>query len=243
MRAGLIPLVASQFAQGCFRALVLTPDRDPFSSLRAALQSVGIAQNRLTELDARTSDAVKSVLTETRPLMSGGCWSSISSKRFSRCVRMRSIVSRSFQDSRSLRRPHSRIKIVAAMRADFFDRFGPYPTFRRSHSRACNWCWTWKQASCEPRSNSPQPSTQWFEDGLVRQIIADVKGRPGALPLLQYTLDLLWRSDNPVDDRTLNITSYHKLGGSRALRQRADAIYRVPIRRGKTPRSKKKNRS
>ena len=67
VRAGLIPLVASQFAQGCFRTLVLTPDRDPFSSLRAALQSAGIAQSRLTELDARTADAVKSVLTETRP--------------------------------------------------------------------------------------------------------------------------------------------------------------------------------
>lgn len=238
VRAGLIPLVASQFAQGCFRALVLTPDRDPFSSLRAALQGAGIAQSKITGLDVRTADAVKSVLTETRP--PDERWVLVVDQFeeiFTLCADAKH---REAFISGLTQLAQSEIKIVAAMRADFFDRFGPYPTFGALAQQGLQL--VLDMESSELRAAIEQPAAKHgvvFEEGLVDQIIADVKGRPGALPLLQYTLDLLWRSDNPVDDRTLNITSYHKLGGVEgALRQRADAIYRNADSQGKTPRSK-----
>ncbi len=136
--------------------------------------------------------------------------------------------------------PQSEIKIVAAMRADFFDRFGPYPTFGALAQHGLQL--VLDMEASELRAAIEQPAAKHgvvFEEGLVEQIIADVKGRPGALPLLQYTLDLLWRSDNPTDDRTLKKSSYHKLGGVEgALRQRADAIYRNADPQGKNPRSK-----
>ena len=241
VRAGLIPLVASQFAQGCFRTLVLTPDRDPFSSLRAALQSAGIAQSRLTELDARTADAVKSVLTETRP--PDERWVLVVDQFeeiFTLCADANHRDAFLSGLTQLAQAPQSEIKIVAAMRADFFDRFGPYPTFGALAQQGLQL--VLDMEASELRAAIEQPAAKHgvvFEEGLVEQIIADVKGRPGTLPLLQYTLDLLWRSDNPTDDRTLKKSSYHKLGGVEgALRQRADAIYRNSDPQGKNPRSK-----
>ncbi|MEO1006017.1 MAG: hypothetical protein AAFW67_09235, partial [Cyanobacteria bacterium J06638_38] len=47
----------------------------------------------------------------------------------------------------------------------------------------------------------------------------------GSLPLLQYTLDLLWQNED-LSDRTLNIATYHQLGGvSGALQKRVNEIY------------------
>jgi WD40 repeat protein len=241
VRAGLIPLVASQFAQGCFRALVLTPDRDPFSSLRAALQSAGIAQSKLMGLDARTADAVKSVLTETRP--PDERWVLVVDQFeeiFTLCADAKHREAFISGLTQLAQAEQSEIKIVAAMRADFFDRFGPYPTFGALAQQGLQL--VLDMETSELRAAIEQPAAKHgvvFEEGLVEQIIADVKGRPGALPLLQYTLDLLWRSDNPADDRTLNTSSYHKLGGVEgALRQRADAVYRNSDPQVKTPRSK-----
>lgn len=68
-----------------------------------------------------------------------------------------------------------------------------------------------------------------FETGLVKQIIDDVQGQAGYLPLLQYTLNLLWETEvesQSIEDRTLNIGNYRKLGGVRgALQQHIDQIY------------------
>ena len=69
-----------------------------------------------------------------------------------------------------------------------------------------------------------------FEAGLVSEILQDLKGRAGALPLLQYTLDRLWKEDNPTVDRTLNTAPYRALGGvTGALRQRADELHVEPV--------------
>jgi len=56
-----------------------------------------------------------------------------------------------------------------------------------------------------------------------------VRGQAGSLPLLQYTLDLLWQEERRPDglaDRHLNTRAYRELGGVRgALQKRADEIY------------------
>ena len=68
-----------------------------------------------------------------------------------------------------------------------------------------------------------------FEQGLVEEIIKDVQGQAGSLPLLQYTLDLLWQEEARADglaDRHLNTHAHRELGGVRgSLQKRADEIY------------------
>lgn len=63
-----------------------------------------------------------------------------------------------------------------------------------------------------------------FEDGLVERIIADTGGDAHALPLLAFTLDRLWRSQDA--DRSLTFRSYDALGGvTGALRGYAEKTW------------------
>ena len=62
-----------------------------------------------------------------------------------------------------------------------------------------------------------------MENELITQMITDVEGSPGSLPLLQYTLTELWRH-RAVNWLTLSV--YQQLGGVRGtLQRRADEVY------------------
>jgi hypothetical protein len=241
VRAGLLPFLTEQFQPGCFRSLVMTPDRDPFLSLRAALQGARVAQDKLAALDVHTAESVVAVLTGQRP--SDERWLLFVDQFeeiFTLCAD--AAVRKAFLDglTQLAKLPQIEIKIVLAMRADFLDRLGPHPGLGGLAQQGLQL--VLDMESSELRAAIEQPAAKHgvvFEDGLVEQIIGDVKGRAGALPLLQYTLDLLWQSDDPSDDRTLNTTSYHQVGGVEgAVRQRADEIYQFSDRQKQTPRTK-----
>ncbi|NER26420.1 MAG: hypothetical protein F6J89_02035 [Symploca sp. SIO1C4] len=62
-----------------------------------------------------------------------------------------------------------------------------------------------------------------IEPELVEQMVQDVKGSPGSLPLLQDTLTELWKN---INDNTLELGTYAQLGGiSGTLNQRANKVY------------------
>ena len=62
-----------------------------------------------------------------------------------------------------------------------------------------------------------------IQPALVDVLLGDVRGRPGALPLLQHALVELW---NRRRNGTLTLTSYAESGGvDRALAKRADTTY------------------
>ncbi|MEM9164849.1 MAG: peptidase C14, partial [Cyanobacteria bacterium P01_F01_bin.4] len=61
------------------------------------------------------------------------------------------------------------------------------------------------------------------EDTLVTEILNDIKGAPGSLPLLQYTLKELWQRRQ---DNQLVLSAYQALGGiNGTLDQRATELY------------------
>lgn len=68
-----------------------------------------------------------------------------------------------------------------------------------------------------------------FERGLVSQIVTDVLGQPGALPLLQYALKELWRVciETPESPQSiLTHQGYEEIGGVKgALDKRATIVY------------------
>jgi hypothetical protein len=119
---------------------------------------------------------------------------------------------------------------MATMRADFLDRLSPYPQLVKATDKHCPLI-----AEMQPdelRLAIEQPAAHHgvvFETELVEEIIKDIQGQAGYLPLLQYTLDLLWKTEvknGSIQDRTLNISTYRQLGGVRgALQQRVDSIY------------------
>jgi len=62
------------------------------------------------------------------------------------------------------------------------------------------------------------------EPSLTERLLADVKGQPGALPLLQFALKELWEKR---DVRNLRLDTYEAVGGiAGALEHRADEIFR-----------------
>ena len=61
------------------------------------------------------------------------------------------------------------------------------------------------------------------ESGLVELLVDDVRGRPGALPLLQFALQEVWRRR---EDYRLTIRTYRAIGQIEgALQRKADAVF------------------
>jgi WD40 repeat protein/tRNA A-37 threonylcarbamoyl transferase component Bud32/energy-coupling factor transporter ATP-binding protein EcfA2 len=120
--------------------------------------------------------------------------------------------------------PHARVRLVIALRADFYDRPLRYPAFGALVEAG--------QVNVHPLS--PEELEQAItgpahavgvalEPGLVADIVADVAEHPGALPLLQYALTELFERR---ESATLTAVAYRQIGGvSGALARRAEELY------------------
>ncbi|MBY5282757.1 NACHT and WD repeat domain-containing protein, partial [Anabaena sp. PCC 7938] len=232
IRAGLIPwLVERQGSQ--LMNLVFTPDQDPFESLYASLLG------NYKQSEAKIARVVKEdTLTQVvRSLKQQDSYWFILIDQFEelftttepskRDVFIKSLV----QLVKTLDKVSDRsVKVVATMRADFLDRLSPYANLIKvtdQHRPIIA-----EMQLDELRLAIEQPAAHHgvvFEAGLVKQIIDDVQGQAGYLPLLQYTLNLLWETEvqsQSIEDRTLNISNYRQLGGVRgALQLHIDQIY------------------
>jgi WD40 repeat protein len=129
------------------------------------------------------------------------------------------------------------LRVVLGMRADFQEHFSYYPAWGKLINQN-SYFFVAEMDPEELRQAIEQPAAQHgivFEEGLVKQIIGDVQGQKGYLPLLQYTLDLLWkrecetqneRGEAHIEDRTLNWQTYQDLQGVRgALKTQIEQIY------------------
>lgn len=229
VRAGLIPWLQQKWGKHFF-SLMFTPDRDPFESLYGSLLSRGCSQAQAQMAKAGKADTLSQVVKKLKPPDS--FWLIFIdqfeelftvSEQDRRDRFIESLIKLSQTSSTS-------IKIVATMRADFLDRLSPYPRLVKVTDR--HRPLIAEMQADELRLAIEQPAAYHgvvFETGLVEEIIKAVQGQAGCLPLLQYTLDLLWESEaksESIRDRTLNISSYRQLGGVRgALQQRVNLIY------------------
>ncbi len=118
----------------------------------------------------------------------------------------------------------SRLRVVITLRADFFDRPLEYPEFGALLKQGL--VPVSLPDEMELAAAIAQPAIAAgveFEPGLVAQIIHDVSGQPGELPLLQYSLTGLFeeRSSNII-----TLEQYERTGRVvGALGKRAESIY------------------
>jgi WD40 repeat protein/DNA-binding SARP family transcriptional activator len=223
VRAGLVPLLRGRGLQ----VVTIAPGAYPLEELEAALLRVAVnpPASLLVQLEADERGllrAVKRVLPDD------------DSELLLVVDQLEELFMLVGEDERrshflSLLRcavddPRSRVRIVATLRADFYDRplrdrdFAPLlrdsvevvlPLLPDELERAV--------ASPARRAGVE------LEDGLLAEIVADVLDEPGALPLLQYALTLLFERR---EGNVLTRSAYRELGGvSGALAQRADALY------------------
>jgi WD40 repeat protein/DNA-binding SARP family transcriptional activator/class 3 adenylate cyclase len=128
--------------------------------------------------------------------------------------------------------PESRIRVIATLRADFYDRPLTYPRFGELLADRNEAVPPLTPDELEQAIRGPAESVGVLpEPGLVAEMIADLAHQPGALPLLQYALtELFERRDR---DR-LSLTAYQELGGtSGALSARAERIYEATDPKGR----------
>jgi energy-coupling factor transporter ATP-binding protein EcfA2 len=229
VRAGLLPQL-SQLIGARFRYFTFVPDVNPFESLRSSLQGAGFSQAQTRELtDAQPETPAKLIATLQR---ASDQWLffvdqfeeifTVSDEKLR--AHFIAALTQIAQDR------NSSTKLVLAMRADFLDRFSPFPQFAKIIEKHIDI--VADMHADELRQAIEQPAARHgvvFEQGLVEEIIKDVQGQAGSLPLLQYTLDLLWQEEARGDglaDRHLNTKAYRDLGGVRgALQKRANEIY------------------
>ncbi len=120
--------------------------------------------------------------------------------------------------------PRSRVRVVIAMRADYYDKPLLNPGFGQLVRSRME---TLLPLSAEQLERAiVQPAGQvgvTFEPGLPARIIEEMLYQPGALPLLQYALTELFEGR---EGRLLTQEAYKGIGGAvGALAQRADELY------------------
>jgi WD40 repeat protein len=123
--------------------------------------------------------------------------------------------------------PHGPLIGILTLRADFYDRPLQYPELGgllKSHQVIA-----FPMETPDLRKVIEQPARLpdvqlTFEEGLVGDLLFDVQGQIGALPLLQFTLDQLFQQR---EERMLTLHAYQQIGGVKgALAQHAEATYR-----------------
>lgn len=117
-----------------------------------------------------------------------------------------------------------RLHLILTLRADFWGDCAPYPDLKdliQAHQELIA-----PMTTAELRAAMEQQAAAVglrFEADLSHQILAEVEGEPGAMPLLQHLLLHLWRRRH---GRWLRAAEYRALGGIRqAIAHTADAIY------------------
>ena len=120
--------------------------------------------------------------------------------------------------------PASRIRIVATLRGDFYDRPLNYPRFGELLGTSTEVVTPLAPDELERAMTKPAGAVgARVEPALVAQVVADVADQPGALPLVQYALTELF--DHREDGR-LTVSAYHDIGGvGGALASRAENLY------------------
>jgi WD40 repeat protein/energy-coupling factor transporter ATP-binding protein EcfA2 len=226
VRAGIIPQLAEKLGSR-FRDFTFTPDRNPFESLRISLIGKGYKQSEVeTAFDNFKSPLNQGIHALKEKDSQWLIFIDQFEEIFTLCQDLEQ--RKKFIDNLVALAKSNRqsVKIILAMRADFLDRFSPYPNLGKIAQQ--NIHLVTDMHPDELRQAIEQPAAHngvIFEAGLVDEIIHDIQGQAGSLPLLQYTLDLLWQHED-LSDRTLNLKTYRELGGVRgALQTHVDRIY------------------
>lgn len=118
----------------------------------------------------------------------------------------------------------SRIRVIITLRADYYDRPLQYQAFGELVRSRMETVLPMSASELEQAITGPSNRIGIsFEEGLVPKIIEEVHTQPGALPLLQYALTMLFEERQ---DHTLTLDGYRQVGGAvGALAKQAEQIY------------------
>jgi len=121
--------------------------------------------------------------------------------------------------------PEGPVRVIFTMRDDFLGRLALSPQVREVLGRVTVIRTPGPEALAEILTRPLEVVGYRFDDpGLVDEMVADVRGEPASLPLLQFAVQTLWdRRDK--NERTLRRSTYESLGGvAGALAEHAEGV-------------------
>jgi basic membrane lipoprotein Med (substrate-binding protein (PBP1-ABC) superfamily)/DNA-binding SARP family transcriptional activator len=229
VRAGVVPALRKGTSPGSDTWLLasMVPGAHPFAELEAALlrSTIDAPQTMAPQLEDATLGLLRAVL---RVLPDDTSRLVLVIDQFEELFTL-------VEDETERRRflanlvaalddPHRRVVLILTLRADSYHRPLGYAEFAaRLASNVVN---VLPLASDELESAAQGPAARAgvsLEPALLAELLADVIGEPGALPIFQYALtELFDRRDGDV----LTASAYRAMGGVRgALSRRADDLY------------------
>ena len=229
VHAGLLPALSKGALEGSDEWLIatMTPGAHPFAELEAALLRSSF--DAPASLGALLDDGDTGLLRAVLRLLPQ------SDARFVVAIDQFEELFTLVDDSELVDRflsnlvtasddPHGRIIVVLTLRADFYGRPLSHPEFgARLGAGVVN---VTPLSAEELEAAALRPAEQQgvsFEPALLGELIADVRSRPGSLPLFQYALTELF--DRRAGS-TLTAASYRAMGGVEgALERRASNLY------------------
>jgi WD40 repeat protein/class 3 adenylate cyclase len=227
VKAGVLPALRQGSLDGAGRYLVaeMVPGGQPIKELTAAVESLAESESpALDELRDGRGDlqsAVDPILPDDGELV-------LLIDQFEELftlVEHEPLRGRFLElIENAVRAPQSRIRVIVTMRADFYDRPLLYKRFGDLVGARTQTVTPLAAEELERAISGPaERAGVVLEPGLVAQMVTDVGGEPGALPLLQYALTELFEQRR---GSTMTLDGYRAIGGvSGALARRADSVY------------------
>jgi WD40 repeat protein/basic membrane lipoprotein Med (substrate-binding protein (PBP1-ABC) superfamily)/DNA-binding SARP family transcriptional activator len=114
--------------------------------------------------------------------------------------------------------------VVLTLRADFYAHCAEYPKLREALTDHQVYIGPMEPQELRRAIEGPAAQGDWsFEPGVVDLILRDVRGEPGALPLLSHALLETWHRRS---GRTLTLRGYAESGGVRGgIARTAESVY------------------
>ncbi|MBK9751352.1 MAG: toll/interleukin-1 receptor domain-containing protein [Chloroflexi bacterium] len=227
VRAGLVPALRDAFPW--WRKLIVTPGQNPVNVLADGLQELlGSAtqqdtrqrlRQEINALDDIAADLFSGQPEEAQLLIIIDQFEEL-------------FIQSSKEESehfialllRALTKPTSRVQAIITFRADYFGHLSS--SSELAHLIESNLVYIADMKVEQLRRCIELPARRAlvdYEEGLVEQILEDVRAQPGALPLLEYALTALF--ERKVE-RLMTFEAYRQLGGIEgALATHAQEIY------------------
>jgi hypothetical protein len=227
LRAGVAPNWQELEGEAS-RAFVFTPGDDPFTELSHALLAAGCSE----ELAAVAREPAHYVFRRIENFLEPNERWMIVVDQFEEAGRgmVEAEIPRDAAFMSSLvelsRRPESRVKVILALRDDFFWKLGHYPELAEAADHHLFRLTDLTEKELQQAITLPaRAQGVEIENELLLHILKDLPDQRPSLPLLQHVLDVLWIARTP-DQKRLRLDDYLVLGGlNGALRRRLETIY------------------
>ncbi len=215
VRAGLLPALRSGAVEGSEDWFVtsMTPGSHPFEALETAVLRVAVNPpgELLTQLTSGDRGLIRSV-ERLLPERDGSLLLIID--QFEELFTSTDpATANRFLDALSiaLTEPNGRLRVVATLRGDFYDRPLRHLRFAQLLKESTVAVTPLSPEELEAVILQPAQSVGAdFEPGLVARIMSDTADQPGSLALLEYALTLAF---DRSDGRTITAADYSKIGG------------------------------